>query len=95
MQCRCLEPFSSFELFDEKESAVDLDNACVMEKIGDVNIVCVILILTFQMETWDLAALKKETSREAIFSKSFASHKEEWLQKTNTSLRNTEHFTTV
>ena len=47
-------PLGEDELFDEEESA------------GDVDVVCAVSTLTFRMGTLDPAALQKETARDAV-----------------------------
>ena len=64
-------PLGEDELFDEEESA------------GDVDVVCAILTLTFQMETLDPAALQKKRARNAVIPQVMRFTREEWPQKNN------------
>ena len=64
-------PLGEDELFDEEESA------------GDVDVVCVILTLTFQMGTLDPATLQKETARDAVIPQVTRFTREGWPQKNN------------
>ena len=64
-------PLGEDELFDEEESA------------GDVDVVCAISTLTFQMAILDPAALQKETARDAVIPQVMSFTKEGWPQKNN------------
>ena len=64
-------PLGDDELFDEEESA------------GDVDVVCAISTLTFQMGTLDPAALQKETARDAVISQVMRFTRKGWPQKNN------------
>ena len=64
-------PLGEDELFDKEESA------------GDVDVVCAISTLTFQMGTLDPAALQKETARDAVIPQVMRFTREGWPQKNN------------
>ena len=59
------------ELFDEEESA------------GDVDVVCAISTLIFQMGTLDPVALQKGTARDAAIPQVMGFTREGWSQKNN------------
>ena len=64
-------PLGEDELFDEEENA------------GDVDVVCAISTLTFQMAILDPAALQKETARDAVIPQVMSFTREGWPQKNN------------
>ena len=67
-------PFGEDELFDEEESA------------GNVDVVCAILTLTFQMGALDPAALQKEIARDAAIPQVMHFTRVGFPQQTTTSM---------